>query len=76
MNKKLQILKLFYLTKCSEEKTNTQLELSLTQTVNWEVFDRIVLDFDSILQNITKEIKIVYKKNRVLTEEVLISVFG
>jgi hypothetical protein len=70
MNKKLEILELYYLTKKSSTKTDLQIEISLSKNVNWEVFDRIVLDFDSILQSISKEMKILYKQKRILTENV------
>ena len=70
MNLKLKILKIYYLNMKANDQTEERLESSLTCSVNWELFDRLVLDFDSILIQITKEMKLIYKKERISKEDV------
>lgn len=70
MNQKLKILKIYFLNKKANDQTEDRLESSLSDSVNWELFDRLVLDFDSILIQISKEIQLIYTKKRISKEDV------
>ena len=70
MNKKLKILKIYLLNMKAKDQTDDRLESSLSNSVNWELFDRLVLDFDSILIQISKEIQHIYTKERISKEDV------
>lgn len=70
MDKKLEILRIFHLAKGAESQTKYRLRNSLSSQVDWDRFDRLVLDFDRVVQLTSKELEILLVKNRIRTEEV------
>lgn len=75
MDKKLKILRLFYQTKKMNEQAEERVNGGLSCEVNWALFDRLVLTFEEILKDVSKEVSTMYKKQRIISEDVIYQVY-
>jgi uncharacterized protein YkvS len=70
MTQKLKILRLFHQTRRIKAQVKERVDASLSHEVDWDVFDRLVLDFESVLKSVSKEMRGVFQKRRVRSEDV------